>query len=350
MTQPEALPPSHEEEGPPEFAGTFVSVIVPVRNEEGYIGPCLQALAQQDYPREGFEVLVLDGQSTDGTAKEAQEAASMFGVPDLFMMNRLQTTATGLNLGLSMARGDVIIRVDGHTQVDPHFISESVRVLEERDADAVGGPIRTKGRGRVGTAIALAMSSPFGVGDAAFRHSDQEQWTDTVPFAAYRRKVFERLGGFDVDILQGEDDEFNYRLIDSGGKVLLTPRVSSVYYARDSYAALARQYWSYGLAKAKVLERHPRRARWRHFVPSALVLTLVTGAVLTPLDRRFAALFSLASNTYAAATVVASVRIGMKGHWRFVPLLPPAFACIHLSAGAGLLVGMARRLLAKRER
>jgi succinoglycan biosynthesis protein ExoA len=348
MSQTPASPETehaHEHEHA-TFEGTFVSVIVPVRNEEGYISGCMQALAQQDYPREGYEVIVLDGESTDGTAREAAEAAAMFGAPDIFLTNRLRTTATGLNLGLTIARGDVIVRVDGHTQVDPHFISESVRVLEETGADAVGGPIRTKGRGRVATAIGLAMSSPFGVGDAAFRHSGREQWTDSVAFAAYRRDVFERIGGFEPDILQGEDDEFNYRLRDAGGKILLTPRISSVYYARGSYGELARQYWNYGLAKAKVLERHPRRLRWRHFVPSALVLTLVSCAVLTPLDRRFAALFSLTSNTYAAATVIASVRIASRGHWKFLPLLPPAFACIHLPAGAGLIVGFARRLLA----
>lgn len=340
----EAGPEPHIEERPP-FEGTFVSVIVPVRNEEGFIGACLQALAQQDYPREGYEVIVLDGESSDGTAREAAEAAAMYGVPDMFLTNRLRTTATGLNLGLSVARGDVIIRVDGHTQVDPHFISESVKALEESGADAVGGPIRTKGRGRIATAIALAMSSPFGVGDAAFRYSDREQWTDSVPFAAYRRSVFERLGGFEPDILQGEDDEFNYRLRDAGGRILLTPRIRSVYYARSSYAALARQYWNYGLAKAQVLERHPRRLRWRHLVPSTLVAVLTVSALLAPLDRRFTALFSLTANTYAGATLIASVRVASRGHWRFLPLLPPAFVCIHLPAGAGFLVGLARRVL-----
>ncbi len=107
----------------------FVSVIMAVRNEEGYIGPCLQALAQQDYPREGFEVIVLDGESTDATRAEAEQAAEDFGVPDAFLTNRRHTTATGLNLGLSIARGSVVIKVDGHTLVDPHFISASVEAL-----------------------------------------------------------------------------------------------------------------------------------------------------------------------------------------------------------------------------
>jgi glycosyltransferase involved in cell wall biosynthesis len=137
----------------------FVSVIMAVRNEEGYIGPCLQALAQQDYPRERFEVIVLDGESTDGTMAEAQRAAQELGVPDAFLTNQKRTTASGMNLGLSLARGEIIIKVDGHTLVDPHFVSASVRALHESGADAVGGPIRTRDARSVRRSP--AVSSPW---------------------------------------------------------------------------------------------------------------------------------------------------------------------------------------------
>jgi succinoglycan biosynthesis protein ExoA len=328
---------------PPEKP--FVSVIMAVRNEEGYIGPCLQALAQQDYPRDRFEVIVLDGRSTDGTLREAQQAAEEFQVPDAFFTNNGLTTAKGLNMGLSLAHGEIIIKVDGHTLVDPHFISAGVRALEESGADAVGGPIRTMGRGAVGQAIALAVSSPFGVGDAAFRHATTEQWTDSVAFGAYRRSVFDRIGGFDEDIDRGEDDEFNYRLRDAGGRILLSPSIGSVYYARSSYLALARQYWGYGLAKAEVLRKHPGRLRWRHFVPSALVASLLATGYLGVIDQRSRRLFGLIAAAYAAFCAFASLWIAFKGrHWRIAYLIPPAFPAIHLPAGAGLLAGFARRL------
>lgn len=321
----------------------FVSVLIPVRNEEGYIGPCLQALAQQDYPREGFEVIVLDGESSDGTRLEAERAAQEIGVPDAFLTNRKRSTASGLNLGLTIARGDVIIRVDGHTLVDPHFILASVLALRESGADAVGGPIRTMGRGPIGQAIALAVSSSFGVGDAAFRHSTEEQWTDSVPFAAYRRDVFDRIGGFDEAIDRGEDDELNYRLRESGGRILLTPRVGSVYYSRSTYGALARQYWRYGLAKALVLRKHPSRWRARHFIPSALVSALVLTRVLGAASGRFAWLFGCTAAAYAGFCGLASFWIALKGrHWRLLPFIPAALVCIHLPAGAGLLAGAVR--------
>jgi cellulose synthase/poly-beta-1,6-N-acetylglucosamine synthase-like glycosyltransferase len=348
------LPPpeTHAElEGPPPPRPDlpFVSVIMAVRNEEGYIGPCLQALAQQDYPRENFEVIVLDGESTDGTMAEAQTAAAELGVPDVFFTNRKRTTAAGLNLGLSVARGEIVVKVDGHTLVDPHFLSASVQALQDSGADAAGGPIRTMGRGPAGQAIALAVSSPFGVGDAAFRHATQEQWTDSVAFGAYRREVFERLGGFDEEAVYGEDDEFNYRLRDAGGRILLTPAVGAVYYARSSYRALARQYWRYGIAKARVLRKHPGRLRWRHLVPSTLVASLAALRLLSPFGRRFARLHAAVLGAYAAFCLAASFWIALKGgHWRIAPLIPLAFPCIHLPAGAGLIYGFARQALEAR--
>lgn len=337
--------------GTAEDAGLpFVSVIIPVRNEEGYIGRCLQALAAQDYPRERFEVIVLDGGSTDATEYETQRTAEAAGLTVFFAPNPKRTTACGFNLGLGLARGDVIVKVDGHTRVAPDFLSANVRALRESGADAVGGPIETRGHGPVGRAIAKAMSSPFGIGDTAFRlPADEAQWTDSVPYGAYRREVFERLGGFAEDIDRGEDDEFNYRLRQSGGRILLTPAVRSTFYCRNTYAALARQYWGYGLAKAKVLQRHPGRLRPRHLAPSALVLAVAGGLVSSFLDRRFAWLAALAAAAYAAANAAASLK-ETKGDLQEARRLAAAYACIHLPAGAGMLAGLFRALFERRKR
>jgi glycosyltransferase involved in cell wall biosynthesis len=320
----------------------LVSVIIPVRNEEGYIGRCLQALAAQDYPHERLEVFVLDGGSTDATEYETQHAANAVGLTVFYAPNPGKTTAKGFNLGLTLAHGQIIVKVDGHTRVAPDFISANVRALQASGADAVGGPIETRGHGAVGRAIALAMSSRFGIGDTAFRDEGaSEQWTDSVPFGAYRRDVFERIGGFAEDIDRGEDDEFNYRLRQAGGRILLSPAIRSTYYCRSDFEALARQYWGYGLAKATVLQRHPDRLRPRHLVPSALVATLAGGALLSVLDRRFGWLAALAGGTYAAAAWLAALK-ATKGDGREARNVALAFACIHLPAGAGMLVGLIR--------
>lgn len=331
-----------------DAAQPLVSVLLAVRNESAYIEGCIEALAAQDYPHDRMEVILLDGESGDDTVAKATAAAARYGLALRLENNQKRTAAAGFNLGLALARGDVIVKVDGHSRPAPDFISAGVRELLQSGADAVGGRIRTLGQGRTGEAIALAMSSPFGVGDAAFRHrgaAPAAVWTDSVPFGAYRRSAFERAGLMAEDIVNGEDDEFNYRLLDKGGRILLSPLVRSDYFARTSLAALWRQYWGYGLAKVAVLRRHPRRLRPRHLVPSAFLLCLALGWLPGLLDRRLLALPATAATAYLVANLTASARLARSGHRRALPLLPLAFACIHLAAGAGMLAGLAREVL-----
>ncbi len=341
-------------EAPEDDELPFVSVVIAVRNEEGFIARCLHALSTQDYPRDRYEVIVVDGQSTDGTAAEVREMVMVYGLPETFKTNPRQTTATGRNLGIASAAGDVIILVDGHTRVDKSFISASVKALQDSHADCAGGPITTRGHGVVGRAIALAMASPFGVGDASFRTLANDAdaraiWTDSVAFGAYRRDVFARLGGFAEDVDYGEDDEFNYRLRESGGRILLSPAIKATYYCRDSLDGLLRQYWRYGLAKAEVLHRHPQRLRPRHLVPSALVVALGGGALLGMVRRRFALIAVLAGGAYAAANAIATLRIARDGNEQEERYLPLAFAAMHFGAGAGMLAGFWRILTRRKE-
>jgi succinoglycan biosynthesis protein ExoA len=323
----------------------LVSVIVPMRNEEQYIGGCLRSLAAQDYPKDRFEVLVVDGGSTDGSRRAAEDVARETGLPLRLLSNPRRSTPSGLNVGIAQARGEVITRVDAHAQVDRRFLSESVSALLTSGADVVGGPISSVGDGLVGGAIALAMSSPFGVGNAAFRYSQEEQYTDTVAFPTYRRSVFERLGPFAEDLEWGEDDEFHYRLGDAGGRLLLTPRVASMYYTRSSLWALARQYFRYGRAKVEVLRRHPRRTRLRQLVPGAFVLGLAATGALATKRGLFVLPLAAVAGAYGLASLAASLRATDRGNRRYLPVLPVAFACLHLTYGLGFLVGLARTAL-----
>jgi succinoglycan biosynthesis protein ExoA len=328
----------------------FVSVIVPVLIEQGHIGRCLLALAEQDYTRDCFEVFVLDGGSSDATVYETQRTAESVGLTVFFAPNPGRTTAAGFNLGLSLAHGRVIVKVDGHTRVAPDFLSASIRALSESGADAVGGPIETRGHGPVGRAIAAAMSSGFGIGDTAFRHEQtSEQWADSVPYGAYRREVFDRVGNFAEDIDRGEDDEFNTRLRRSGGRILLSPSIRSVFFCRSTFAGLARQYWGYGLAKAAVLRKHPSGLRPRHLVPATFVLALVGGALLTFVDLRFGLVALLAAGAYTIANLLASLKTARATGVNAL-YLSFAYASIHLPAGAGMIVGFLRGLLPRKAR
>ena len=320
----------------------FVSIIVPMRNERRHIERCLRSLVDQDYPRERFEVIVADGRSTDGS-RELVESMQQ-ELPNLRLLeNRGKHTARGLNIGLAFARGDVITRVDAHAAVAPDFLRESVAALRRTDADVVGGPIETLGEGPMGESLARAVSSPFGVGNAVFRYSQEEQWTDTVAFPAYRRDVFDRIGVFS-EIDGGEDDEFHYRLRDIGGRILLTPAIRSTYYARSTYWGLAQQYFGYGQAKVVVLSRHPRRTRLRQLMPSALVLALLAAVVVAAFGGLLTVPLAALVAAYVVATIGASIVVSRRHGWRHLLRLPLAFACMHFAYGSGFLFGLVRRL------
>ncbi len=328
---------------PDESVYPFVSAIVPMRNERRYIERCLVSLAGQDYPRDRFEVIVVDGGSIDGSRQLVESMRAQ--LPGLRIVeNRGKHTARGLNLGLAFARGDVIVRVDAHAHVAPDFLRASVAALQRSEADVVGGPIQTVGEGDAGEAVALAIVSPFGVGNAVWRYSQREQWTDTVPFPAYRRDVFDRIGPF-AEIDGGEDDEFHYRLRDAGGRILLTPAIHSTYYARRSYWELARQYFGYGQAKVVVLSRHPRRTRPRQLVPSAFVLALFISAVVALFGGLLVLPLAGLAGGYLAGSLGASFVIARRRGWRHFPRLPLAFACMHFAYGLGFLSGLVRRSL-----
>ena len=325
----------------------LVSVLVPMRNEERFIGACLRSLAAQDYPPDRFEVLVIDGDSTDDS-REIAQAFAAHGDLDLRLLdNPARKTAPGLNVGLEAARGEVIVRVDAHAEVAPDFLRQNVEALRETDADAVGGPIESVAEGLVGEAIALAMSSPFGVGNAAFRYAQEPQYTDTVAFAAYRRDVFERIGGFAEDIDFGEDDEFNYRLCEAGGKIYLTPNIRSIYHTRSTLPELFRQYRGYGKAKVQVLRRHPSEARVRQFVPASFVGLLGALALASPFVRPARRALSQVLRLYMLATAGASLQIASKKGWRYAAVLPAAFACLHVSYGLGFLESLLSNLNGK---
>ncbi|HQG47408.1 MAG TPA: glycosyltransferase family 2 protein, partial [bacterium] len=234
----------------------FISIIMPIRNEEAYIANALASIQAQDYPADRYEVLVIDGMSDDRTRMIVK--SQMESMPNLRLFdNPDQIVPHALNIGIAQSRGEIIIRVDGHVALEKNYLSLCIAYLERvREADCVGGIIISMNSSFIGEAIALAMSSTFGVGNAYFRtrqEGDQEDFVDSVAFGAYRRQLFTRIGLFDEELVRCQDDEFNYRLRKSGGRIFLTPLIRSYYFSRTSLRALWRQYFQYGLWKVRVL-------------------------------------------------------------------------------------------------
>ncbi|HTE85994.1 MAG TPA: glycosyltransferase family 2 protein [Dehalococcoidia bacterium] len=335
MTRPRAATDANDE--PPH-----VSVLLAVRNDVIYLKRCLAALKEQDYPAGRLEVVIADGRSTDGTGTVIQDFSHRVPFRVEAVDNPSGGAATGFNAALRVARGTIIVLLGARALPAADFVSAGVRTLEETGADAAGGVVAGEASGIQAEAVALALGSRFGVGDAHYRYASESGEVDTVNYGAYRREVFEELGGFDETMDNVEDDEFNYRLREAGKRLYLSPSISCQYSVRPSLIALARQYGRYGYPKVRVLLRHPRQMRPRQFAPAALVgglaLTLIASARFG-FVRRF---FWLVAGLYAVATAIASGRIARRSGWRYLPLLAAAFAGMHLSYGAASLLGALR--------
>lgn len=317
-----------------------VSVILPVRNEAACIEGSLLSILAQDYPANQLEILVADGMSSDNTRQIINELAAKYPQNSIRVLNNPgKIVPTGINNALRQARGEIIIRVDGHTLLAPDYVRQCVDALQRTQAENVGGKMSAVGSTPFGRAVAAATSSPFGVGGARFHYSEAEEWVDTVYMGAWPRRVFERIGLFDEELVRDQDDEFNYRLRAAGGKIRLCPQIRSEYTVRSNPQALWRQYFQYGYWKVRVLQKHPRQMSPRQFVPPLFVLGLLCSllAAASPILRPLSPLVPAA---YLLANLSASLWTAARRGWRALPLLPPAFAILHVSYGSGFLVGL----------
>ena len=309
-----------------------------MRNEERFIERCLAALRQQDYPASSYEVIVVDGLSTDSSPQIVSELEQEW--PNLrIVSNPEQVIPTGLNVGLREARGEIIVRVDAHTIVAPDYVSTCVRHLQQGRADNVGGLMRPVGESYIGRAIALAMKSPFGVGPGKFHYSEKEEYVDTVYLGAYYRSTLLKLGGYDTNLLFAEDDELNFRLQKTGGRVLLVPEIHSVYYCRSSLRGLSLQYFNYGRSKVRTMIKHRGLASYRHFVPVAFTGAIMGGALGSLFCLPVRVAWLLVIGAYGLVNGLFSLRIAAHDGWRCLPILPVVFFNIHLGYGLGFLVG-----------
>lgn len=318
----------------------LVSIIMPVRNESAYIERSLGAVLGQDYPPDQLEILVVDGMSDDGTREYIRDRLTT--LPNLRLIdNPRGIVPPALNIGIREARGEIIVRVDGHCEIAPDYVSRCVKHLLAGGVEAVGGPIETVGETDEAQAIALAMSSWFGVGGSGFRTvKDRAALVETVAFPAYTSQTLQRIGPFDEELIRNQDDEYNYRLLKNGGRILLSPDIRSRYYSRSSLRSLWRQYYQYGFWKVRVMQKHPRQMRWRQFVPPAFVATMLGSSLLGIFLRPLRWIAALVTLLYVTADLTASLALGRAHGWRFVPRLVIIHPILHLSYGLGFLRGL----------
>ncbi|MBU4444536.1 MAG: glycosyltransferase family 2 protein [Candidatus Marinimicrobia bacterium] len=317
-----------------------VSVIIPCRNEESHIGNCLDTIISQEYPKELLEVIVVDGMSDDRTREILK--IYMHSYPYIKLLDNLRKIVpSALNVGIKYSKSEVIVIMGAHTEYARDYISKCIEVLEQTGADNVGGAARTKAKGYIQNAVSIAFKTSFGVGGAKSHYEENEGYVDTVTYGCYHRKVFDKIGLFDEELVRNQDDEFNLRLTRSGGKIWQSPKIKSWYYPRASIIALFKQYMQYGYWKVRVIQKHKIPAAIRHIVPGTFVGLITILIVFSPFSQLSLKILGGLLTFYLAASVAASF-LSCKGptKWKYIPVMPIIYFAYHFGYGYGFLRGV----------
>ncbi len=260
----------------------LISVVIPCRNEVAYIEKTIESLLQQKNIPGEIEIIVVDGNSTDGT-KEILEKILEVDHRLKIISNPNKITPAAMNLGIKEAKGNFIAIMGAHSEYDQNYLSECLNLFKKDPLIAcTGGPIFSEGTTNFGKAAAIAMSHPIGVGNAKHRFPNYEGYAEGAGFPVFKKEVFEKIGMYDENLIRNQDDEFNLRLTKSGYKVYLSPKVKCKYYVRENPAKLFNQYFNYGYWRIATLKKHKMTVSFRQIVPALFFLVIVFLIVLSP--------------------------------------------------------------------
>lgn len=315
-----------------------ISVLIPVYNEEKYIQNCILSLLKQDYPKKDMEWIFVDGCSNDKTYEFIESFMKKY--PELIKLyvNPDKTVPYAMNIGIKASIGKYIVRLDAHCEYADNYISKCVYYLDNTEAENVGGVAYTKSKGVVGNAIALILSSKFGVGNSQFRTNGKSGYVDTVPFGAFRREVFTKYGLYDERLTRNQDNEMNYRIRKNGGKIYMAEDINFVYYCRNSIKGIIDMAIKNGKWNVITMKLCPGAMGIRHFVPFLFLLSLIIMPVLIAFIPTLWFLFLGEIGLYLLLNLIFSVKIAK--NTRYVLLLLFLFPLFHLSYGFGSFLGL----------
>lgn len=306
-------------------------MVLPVINEEKHLRPAVLSVLEQDYPGKLTVVLAL-GPSKDRTDKVAEELSGDGRV-------RLVRSPTGrtpdsLNLAIAASDEPIVARVDGHSTLPQGYLTTAVELLERTGADNVGGLMSARGANGFERAVAAAMTSKLGVGNAPFHVGGEEGPADTVYLGVFRRTALDRVGGYDTRFSRAQDWEMNYRIRSSGGKVWFSPDLSVSYRPRGTVSAVARQYFHYGRWRRQVIRHHPSSVNVRYLAPPVTVLGVLAGIGIAAAGQLFGLVLP---GGYLLLVAAGSVPVGRGLPARSRLMLPGVLLTMHMSWGVGFL-------------
>ena len=332
---------------PAEDNLSFISIIIPCRNEEKYTGKCLDSIIMQDYPKENLEVLVIDGASEDKTREIVQDFSSQYPFIKL-LTNPQKFTPFALNIGIKAAKGEIIVRMDAHAGYEKDYVSKCVAHLMESGADNVGGAMKTLPAKNtlVARAVAYSLASPFGAASDFRVGSKAAKSVDTVFGGCYKKEVFDKIGLFNENLLRSQDMEFNLRLRKAGGKILLAPDIVSYYYPKSNLKDFFLHNIEDGIWVIYPLKFVKMPFKLRHYIPLLFVGGLIGSLFLSIFFPLFFWLFLFVFGLYSAFNLYFSAKIAIREKdFRYLFLIPVAFATRHIGYGLGSVWGLIKLII-----
>ncbi len=324
-----------------------VSIIIPCRNEEKFLAKCLDSIIANDYPKDKLEILVVDGISEDRTREILEEYAKKFHFIKA-LENPKKFTPFGLNLGIKQAKGEIVIRMDGHATYEKDYISKCVNYLNKYKVDNVGGVMETipAEKNIISKSIAFSLSHPFGTGGSYFRTgSKNPRWVDTVFGGCYRKEIFKKIGFFNENLKRSQDIEFNLRLKRAGGKILLAPDIVSYYYPKSKLGDFFQHNFTDGIWSIYLFKFVKMPLCLRHYIPFIFVSSLLGTGFLGIFFPFFSWLFLFITGTYLLLCLYFSAKIAYnRKDWKYFFLMPITFLTRHISYGLGSLFGLIKLL------
>lgn len=314
--------------------------MMPVLNEEKYLKASVESIFGQFETLKGdtfgqIEVILALGPSIDKTSSVAEELAAR--LPVKLVANPTGKTAAGLNLAIASANGDVIVRVDAHSELSQGYAARAFELLHETGAANVGGVMRAEGTNSFSRAVAFGYGSRFGLGGGTFHVGGSAGPSDSVYLGVFRKSVLEQVGGFDEQIIRGQDWELNLRIREAGHVIWFDPRLEVGYRPRSSWRALAKQFYDTGFWRAAITRKSFARANLRYFAPPLMVLGTFAGLVLALATGWLIGVIPAALYLgFVALAAVSAKRLDLRSRLNLLIVLPT----MHYAWGIGFIVGL----------
>ncbi|MGE9896437.1 glycosyltransferase family 2 protein [Anaerovoracaceae bacterium SGI.195] len=315
-----------------------VSVIIPTLNEDEYIEQCIKSMFKQDYAIDLMEWIFVDGGSKDKTIAVISDYRDKYPTLIKLLNNPNKIASSAMNIGIEAAQGEYIIRLDAHSKYSPDYISKCIYWIEKTGADNVGGIANTEAFTKIGKCIAKMLTCSFGVGNSQFRITEESGYVDTVPFGAFRKDLFDRIGPFEESLARNEDNEMNFRIRKNGGKIFLSNEIIFTYYCRESLLDIAKMAYGNGYWTVIAAKKIPGAMGVRHFIPLVFTIGLIGIPIAYFMNKILCYLGLTILSVYFLIDLAISIKLTSRFYQFFILLI--LFPLFHISYGIGSMIGI----------